>query len=480
MTEAAVRRLSPLHAFLSDPALMAVLDALPAARIVGGAVRDALVGRPVADIDLATPDVPEAVMAALARAGLRAEPTGLSHGTVTAIAQGRGFEVTTLRLDVETDGRHATVAFTSDWREDAARRDFTFNAMSLTRAGDLFDYFGGEADLAAGITRFVGDPAVRIAEDYLRILRFFRFHARYGSRPPDAATEAAIRTGVSFLAGLSVERVWSELRRILAAPDPREAVRLMAAFGVLAAVMPEGFALDRLERVIEAGAPVDPVLRLAALLRLDAALPKPGTAASSCVHGAVGPPSAGGSTGASDSAATALAVRLKLSTAERVRLVALRRPVVPRPGDDDAALRRLLADTPAAMLIDRCWLVDDGAAGWAEVRERLGAMERPVFPLEGRDVVALGVPPGPAVGRLLAEARTRWLDGGCVEGRDAVREGLASLLPLPLREGIGGRGSNPRVGATSRAIVHGRTPSSGDSAANTPHPGPPPQGGRGK
>ena len=428
MTEAAVRRLSPLPAFLSDPALLAVLDALPAARIVGGAVRDALAGRAVADIDLATPDRPEAVMAALAAAGLRAEPTGLAHGTVTAIAQGRGFEVTTLRLDVETDGRHAVVAFTDNWRADAARRDFTFNAMSLTREGGLFDYFGGEADLSAGITRFVGDPAVRIAEDYLRILRFFRFHARYGSRPPDAATEAAIRAGVPFLAGLSVERIWSELRRILGAPDPRAAVRLMADFGVLAAVMPEGFAPDRLDRVIAVGAPVDPVLRLAALLGGDAP-PNPGSD---------GPSSArsGDASGlppddpARVPADTALAVRLKLSTAERVRLVELRRPVVPKPADDDAALRRMLADTPAAMLIDRCWLADDGAPGWAPLRDRLGAMVRPVFPLEGRDVVALGVPPGPAVGQLLAEARGRWLDGGCVADREAVLEGLAPLLPL--------------------------------------------------
>ena len=415
MTEVAVRRLSPLPAFLSDPALMAVLDALPAARVVGGAVRDALAGRAVADIDLATPDRPEAVTTALKSAGLRAEPTGLSHGTVTAIAFGRGFEVTTLRLDVETDGRHAIVAFTDNWREDAARRDFTFNAMSMTREGGLFDYFDGQADLAAGITRFVGDPAVRIAEDYLRILRFFRFHARYGSRVPDAATEAAIRAGVPFLAGLSVERIWSELRRILAAPDPRVAVRLMADFGVLAAVMPEGFSLDRLARLIGGDAPEDPVLRLAALLEGDSDEPR-------------------------DGHSVALAVRLKLSTAERVRLVELRRPEVPQPGDDDAALRRMLADTPAAMLIDRCWLADDGAAGWAEVRDRLGTMERPVFPLEGRDVVALGVPPGPAVGRLLAEARARWLDGGCVEDRDGVRESLASLLRLPLREGAGGEG----------------------------------------
>lgn len=384
MIRDAVLRLTPLPAFLSDPALIAILDALPGARIVGGAVRDALAGHPVADIDLATPDPPQAVMDALARAGIRAEPTGLAHGTVTAIAGGRGYEVTTLRVDVETDGRHATVAFTNDWHADAARRDFTFNAMSMTRDGTVYDPFGGAADLHAGITRFVGDPATRIAEDTLRILRFFRFHARYGARPPDAATESAIRAALPRLAGLSMERVWSELRRILGAPDPREAVRLMADFGVLDAVIPEGSAPHRLERLIAASAPIDPVLRLAALL---------------------------------DGDAPAFAARLKLSAAERTRLVALRHGPIPQPGDDDAALRRMLANEAGPMLTDRCWLADDGSPGWAELRRRLAGMARPVFPLEGRDVVALGVQPGPAIGRILAAMRARWLEGGCVADR---------------------------------------------------------------
>jgi poly(A) polymerase/tRNA nucleotidyltransferase (CCA-adding enzyme) len=391
MTDRPVLILSPPPDFLSDPALTAVLDALPAARIVGGAVRDALAGRPVADIDLATPDRPEAVTAALTGAGLRAEPTGLAHGTVTAVALGRGFEVTTLRLDVETDGRHAVVAFTTDWRADAARRDFTFNAMSMDRAGQVFDYFGGIADLRAGITRFVGDPATRIAEDYLRILRFFRFQARYGARPPDAATEAAIRAGVARLGGLSAERVWSELRRILAAPDPVTAIHLMAAFGVLAAVMPEGASPHRLERLVGRGAPADPVLRLAALL---------------------------------DGDATTLAERLKLSNAERDRLIGVRAGPVPVGGATDADLRRLLADTPNAMLIDRVWLADDGRPGWPDLRERLSRMDRPVFPLVGRDVLALGVPPGPEVGRLLAAVRAWWLQGGCIADRAACLDHL--------------------------------------------------------
>lgn len=378
-------------AFLSDPALLAVLDALPRARVVGGAVRDHLAGRPVADIDLATPDRPEDVIRALQAAGLRAVPTGLSHGTVTAICRGRGFEVTTLRLDVETDGRHAVVAFTDDWLQDAARRDFTFNAMSMTRDGTIFDPFGGADDLRAGITRFVGDPAQRIREDYLRALRFFRFHARHGTRPPDAATEAALRGAVPHLSALSVERVWNELRRILAAADPREALRLMAEYGVLTAALGAPFRLEPLVRLVSLDAPADPLLRLAALLDGDAA---------------------------------ALAERLRLSHADADRLVGLRSGPVPEPGATDDDLRRLLADTDRALLIDRCWLADDGTSGWDALRRRLGAMARPVFPLAGRDVLGLGVPPGPSVGALLATVRRWWLDGGCVADAPACRTAL--------------------------------------------------------
>ena len=207
---------------------------------------------------------PERVIPALTDAGIKVVPTGLAHGTVTAVVNGRGFEVTTLRRDIETDGRHAVVAFTADWRQDASRRDFTINAMSMTRDGTVFDYFGGTADLAAGRIRFVGDPATRIAEDYLRILRFFRFYARYGRVPPDPDTLAALQAGIPGLARLSIERVWDELRRILAAPDPSEAVELMGHLGIWAAVLPEAAAVSRL-----AGLPADPVLRLAAMLTGD-------------------------------------------------------------------------------------------------------------------------------------------------------------------------------------------------------------------
>jgi poly(A) polymerase/tRNA nucleotidyltransferase (CCA-adding enzyme) len=378
--------------FLSDPALIPVLAALPEARVAGGAVRDTLAGRPVADIDLATPRRPVQVVEALTQAGIRAVPTGIEHGTVTAVSGGRGFEVTTLRRDVQTDGRHAVVDFTGDWQADAARRDFTMNALSMTRDGAVFDYFGGIADLRAGVVRFVGDPATRIAEDYLRILRFFRFHARYASGPPDSAAVAAIRAGVPGLSRLSAERVWSELTRILAAPDPREAVALMTELGVLAAVMPEGADPARLARVVAAGAPADPLLRLAALLAGDPA---------------------------------AFAARLRLSTADRDRLTALRNAPLAQPDADDATLRRLLADTDPAILLDRTWL--DGGTGpdWAALRARLASMPRPVFPLEGRDVLALGLSPGPHVGTLLRAVRAWWLEGGCRADAAACQAELA-------------------------------------------------------
>ena len=368
-------------AFLADPAVVRVLDALPDARIVGGAVRDALAGRPVADIDLATPLLPANVAAALTRAGIRSVPTGLDHGTLTAVVNGRGFEITTLRRDVATDGRRATVAFTSDWRDDAARRDFTINAMSMTREGTVFDYFGGAADLHAGVLRFVGDPATRIAEDTLRILRFFRFFARYGTGAPDPAALGAIRGGVAGLAALSVERVWHELSGLLAVPNPGAAVTLMSDLDVLAAVLPEGASHDGLTRLLESGAPADPVLRLAALLTGDAA---------------------------------AVAIRLKLSAADRDRLVALRHPLTVTSNDDDAALRRALADEAPAVLAGRAWL-----AGQPALAARLAGMPRPMFPLEGRHVVALGIGPGPRVGALLRDLRAWWMEHGCDDGKQA-------------------------------------------------------------
>ena len=261
----------------------------------------------------------------------------------------------------------------------------------MTRDGAVFDYFGGVDDVRAGRIRFVGDPATRIAEDYLRILRFFRFFARYAAAPAEPAALAAIRAGVPGLAALSAERVWSELHRILAAPDPRTAIALMANLGVLDAIVPEGTDPAGLARLIDANAPADPLLRLAALLTGDPA---------------------------------AFAARLRLSAAERDRLLALRNGPIPNPGDDDNALRRLLADTEPSILIDRGWLAGGVAPEWQALRARLAALPRPVFPLEGCDVLALGVLEGPRVGTLLRAVRRWWLDGGCTAPPDACRAEL--------------------------------------------------------
>lgn len=363
--------------FLRQPALTAVLMALPGTRLVGGCVRDALAGQPIADIDLATPMPPDAVMDALGRAGLRAIPTGLAHGTVTALVDGHGFEITTLRRDVDTDGRHATVAFTDDWREDAARRDFTINAMSMAPDGQVFDYFGGRSDLDAGIVRFVGNAAVRIAEDYLRILRFFRFFARYGHAPADAEALTAIEAAVAGLTRLSAERVWSEVRRLLATPAPDAALGLMARTGVLAALIP-----NAVLRPVDA-LPADPVLRLAALLTRG---PAP----------------------------------LNLSGEEAARLLALQGEPPP-DAPDDAALRRLLADTPASILEGRAWLAGQNAA----LRHRITAMLPPVFPVQGRDLTLAGLQPGPDMGRILRSMRAAWWAGGCVATRDDLLAQLA-------------------------------------------------------
>jgi poly(A) polymerase/tRNA nucleotidyltransferase (CCA-adding enzyme) len=358
---------------------------------VGGCVRDALLGREVADIDIGTPEPPEAVITALARAGLKSVPTGLAHGTVTAVSGHRGFEVTTLRRDVATDGRHAMVAFTADWRADAARRDFTINAMSMTPDGEVFDYFGGLADLEAGRVRFVGEATQRIAEDYLRVLRFFRFHARYGHGTPDAVALAAIRDGGGGLARLSAERVWSELKRILTGPHPAGTVALMQDCGVLAVLLPETVGADALDALVGAGGPADPVLRLAALIGGDGAQ---------------------------------VAARLRLSGAEATRLSAMLTTKAPPDGATDDDLRRALADAPKDALLGAAWLAGRSPA----LRARIVGMPVPVFPLHGRDLAASGVPAGPAMGELLRSLRAWWLEGGCRADTAACRAELAQRL----------------------------------------------------
>ena len=364
-------------AFLEEKALAAVLAALPRARVVGGAVRDHLLGLPVGEVDLATPEPPEEVARELAAAGLKSAPTGIAHGTLTAIAMGRGFEVTTLRRDVETDGRHATVAFGADWEADARRRDFTINAMSMDRDGNVFDFHGGREDLAAGRIRFVGDPASRIAEDYLRVLRFFRFHARFGRVAPDAATLAAIRDGVPGLARLAPERVWREIRGLLASPSPAAALEMMRATGVLAAVLPEAVG-----KAPEKG---DALVRLAGLI---------------------------GGAGAAE-AARKVAARLRLSGAERDRLAAL--VAGPAPAAARRVLRAAIATLGRDVVLGRLVLADADAATMAMA----GSEQVAPFPLHGRDLEALGIAGGRAMGELLREIETWWLAGGAEADRES-------------------------------------------------------------
>ena len=370
------------------PGLKPVLDTLGApageTRYVGGCVRDTMLGLPVSDIDLATRLLPQEVIRRLDAAGIKAVPTGLAHGTVTAVSAGQPVEVTTLRRDVATDGRRATIAFSKDWREDAARRDFTINALSADLAdGQIHDYFGGLVDLSARLVRFIGDPLIRIAEDHLRILRFFRFHARFGQGEPDPAGLEACIARANDLMALSRERISGELLRLLALADPGPTMRLMIERGIWRPVLPEigPDGADRLDRVIGrerlAGEEPDPIRRLAALLPRD-----PRVVAS-------------------------LGARLRLANMARDCLVALTSEA-PFIGDP----RQLAFATGTATAMSLLILSDlppDELAGQAE---RLRGWEIPRFPLKGGDLIAMGLPRGPIVAQTLQELRAAWSADG--------------------------------------------------------------------
>ncbi len=380
------------------------------ARFVGGCVRDTVLERKVGDIDVATQATPDRVMALLDGRGIRAIPTGLSHGTVTAVVDGTVYEITTLRRDVETDGRRAKVAFTDDWTGDAARRDFTINALYLDANGTFYDPASGLDDLESGRVRFIGSPRARLEEDVLRLLRFFRFHARYGKGAPDPAAMTACRAFAPRLSGLSRERVWSEFRRILATPDPGAALRLMDEADALGRVIPGAVAFHRLDRAvgIEAELGLDPsaIRRLAAVLVLEAG------DIDGMVRG------------------------LRLSRAESARL---EKAV--------ATSAQLIEEPDAASIGDRLYRWGERAFGdaltvaWADRRsgggnesvfERhahaLAAWTRPVFPVGGRDAIALGAAPGPAIGRALEEVEAWWIAREFAPGREACLARLAASL----------------------------------------------------
>ncbi len=353
-------------------------------RLVGGAVRDTLAGLPFKDFDCATRLMPEDVMQRAQAAGYKVIPTGLAHGTVTVLLKGQPIEVTTLRRDVSTDGRHATVAFSDDWREDAARRDFTINALYADPlTGEVFDYFGGRDDLAAGLVRFIGDPLTRIAEDHLRILRFFRFQARFGTGAPDVASLEACTARANDLMALSRERIADEVLRLLALPDPGETVALMVEQGIFRPVLPEitmdGLAV--LRRTIEGEAKAelapDAMRRLSALLPADPVL------------------------------ADGVGARLKLSNAQRKFLSAAARREAADGADARGLAYREGRDVALARLL----------AGGFDVTPILN-WEIPVFPLGGRAVMARGISAGPEVARILKAVEMKWVaEGFPGEGR---------------------------------------------------------------
>jgi poly(A) polymerase len=396
--------------WMTGPETRAVFAALGGeGKFVGGAVRNALLGRPVADIDIATPLVPDEVTRRLRAAGLAAHPTGIEHGTVTAVADGKPFEITTLRRDVATDGRRATVAFTADWAEDAERRDFTMNALYADPDGTILDTVGGVADLEAGRVRFVGDPVTRIREDYLRILRLFRFHAWYGKGPLDADAlhaAAAERGGLAQLAG---ERVSKEMLRLLEAGDPVPVLRQMAAAGILAEVLTGNLDIARLERLVTIDANAffvpDAILRLAALLPSDV------------------------------DEARAVANEWRLSNAQADRLADIagaREKIVSYLSVKE--VRKLLYWLGPRAFKDRVFLKwaedpkDSNAMNWRMLLAVADSWERPRFPLTGREVMLAGVNEGPLIGQILKEVEDWWVDSDFIDDEFSLAERLKAVV----------------------------------------------------
>lgn len=359
-------------------------------RIVGGAVRDGLLSIAANDIDLATRHSPDEVIRRLGNAGIKTIATGLAHGTITAIINHQPVEITTLRRDVSTDGRHATIAYTDKWEEDAARRDFTINALYASPlTGEIFDYFGGREDLAARRVRFIGDAHARIAEDHLRILRYFRFLARFGALPPEEDAYAACVEMASSLMALSRERVADELIKLLSLPDPASIIKLMVDGGIFTPIIPEIIAdgVERLERLIvrEGMAAMAPSaqLRLAALLPQDAAI--------------------GGK----------VTARLKLSNKARKRISIALTPPPSYQSIEELAFR---IGTQSA--VDHIMLCDDHPAQDAA---RLMNWPVPDFPVSGSALIALGMAPGPDISRLLSDIKEQWIAAGFPSAEQAMK-----------------------------------------------------------
>ncbi|MEP3524817.1 MAG: CCA tRNA nucleotidyltransferase [Hyphomicrobiales bacterium] len=387
------------RSWLDEPALKTLLTVLNAegeeTRIIGGAVRDALLGEEIGDIDCATTATPDKVTKMAEASGFKVVPTGIDHGTVTVIVESKPFEVTTLREDIKTDGRHAIVEFGRDWVKDAERRDFTMNALSIDINGDVHDPIGGYADLVHREIRFIGDAEIRITEDYLRALRFFRFFAWYGAgRPNRDGMRAVVRTKAG-LEGLSVERVWSELKKILRARDPERAILWMRTTEVLNVILSENWGLDQFHWMLAAERDqdweIDPMRRLQAMLR----------PADDVVHG--------------------VADRLKLSNAERAQLVdwtqesALAKTYVDL---SDSEFSKVLYRGKPSAIVDalaheyakRLTKEEEGAERILALIAVAGSWTRPQLPVAGADLKKKGMAAGPEIGAKLAELETLWIE----------------------------------------------------------------------
>lgn len=383
-------------------------------RVVGGAVRNTLLGTKVSDVDLATTHLPEQTVRLAKEAGFKPVPTGIEHGTITVVVQGQPFEVTTLRKDIETNGRHAKVAFGTDWKTDAERRDFTINALYATADGDVIDYVGGLADIETKTLRFIGDAEERIREDYLRILRFFRFFAWYGSGRPETdglRASARLKDGLNQL---SAERVWSELKKLLSAPDPSRAMLWMRQSGVLNIILPESekWGIDAIHGLVRAETDLD--WQVDALLRLESIVPP-------------------------DAARmTELGKRLKMSNAERARLEAWARADAIKSETSEQALKKLIYRGSSQAVADRIRLAyasarqeaaasDEAmirAGGYSRLLDAVEKYEPLVFPVTGGDLLSLGIEKGPGLGEALRGLETLWIDSGFSLDREALLDKL--------------------------------------------------------
>ncbi|MGB5076443.1 MAG: CCA tRNA nucleotidyltransferase [Sphingorhabdus sp.] len=362
--------------------VLALKDGNGGPRIVGGAVRDTLLGLDVTDVDLATMLPPEIVVDRLVAAGIKAVPTGIDHGTITAIAEGRSYEITTLRSDVTTDGRRATVAFAKDWREDAARRDFTINALYADPvSGEIFDYVNGLDDLNSGVIKFIGDAEQRIAEDYLRILRFFRFLARFGHGEVDPVALRACANAAHGLTALSRERIAQEIVKIMSLSNPVDVVAMMAENGIFAPFLPElsGNAANDLSRLVnrekQLGRPASLTARLLTLLPKNAVM------------------------------VDKVAARLKLSNRLRENLAARLEAPLPTP----ANIRALAYHAGIDCAYDAALLYADEE----DLQECLAMLESwtvPKFPIKGGDLIKMGLPIGPRVAKTLQLLESRWVN----------------------------------------------------------------------